>query len=1311
MTDSTGQLLTSRSVTRFLVPGCLLVLLTVLNGAAGTAAASSLDVQPSAVSINCTGNPTAATAASSASNSPDSAPTGTLDLSNPNAVLGDIKPDQITIRFKTARAAALHADRMTIAPHDRGRWMGHAASARPARLPDAVLGLRPQGAGHAKVLRLLNSHAQLRADAASVRGGQPLAPNRSSIVARALSGSFEPADPMGVFHAQVAPGTDVRSLCVELMKHPDVVYASPSPICKPMVTPNDPLYPRMWNLPMINMPAAWDIAGNTPGTVRVCVVDSGVRITHSELAGRIADPTDVYLDNGDAFADADPSNDDPDGHGTACAGIIASIRGNGLLVAGVAPVTIIPVNGSYTQDGNTYIANYTDGIYWGVDHGASVISLSLGGTHSDPYPEEVDAINYAQAHGVVVCAAAGNDNGPAERTFPGALPYCIQVGAVDQDGVRVRPPAWWWGSDYGPTVDVCAPGQGDVGLFDSILTLGNSSDTAYVNYFNGTSAATPHVAGLAALLKHINPALTTDQIRSCIESTARDRVGSPEEDTPGRDSYHGFGLIDAAAAAQCARDGGNCLTIRNTGSSTIQVSSIEVPAWAHVWPAAPFNVPAGASQPVSVTACNQCEGSGLDGQMVIHSNDAGQTAIAIPLHVDCVSCQPLRNCQADADAVLLGGSTTLHATPGGSDTVEWFTDSCGGTPVPGGAAPTVSPVQPTVYYARSVNPAAGCVGSTCCTVLVGVISGDLSVQSLTGPSTSGAGQVISVTATTRNGTTSTLAGASVTRFYWSTNTTVDGDDIEIGSCGVPALTAGQTYACTISATLSPDTATGTYYVIAKADADNQVTETSEVNNTKTLTVKVGPDLTVSTLNGPSTSGAGQAITLTAITKNGTTSSPAGASTMRFYWSTNATLDAGDAEIGSCTVAALGANQSGAPCSIVLNVPADIVPTTYYVFAKADADDAVPETSETNNTRYRSIKVGPDLSVSGLTVPSTSGAGQTVTISATVKNGATASPTGPFFTRLYWSTNYTLEVGDSEIAAWSVEGLNAGQSSDFQTTLTIPLGTPSATYYIIARTDDGDAVLSEVSETNNIRYAPIKIGADLTIPTLTAPATSGVGQIATIVATVKNGTASSPTGPFMTRVYLSTNTTIDAGDSEIGSCSSAGLEAGQSMQCQVAFSVTSAVAAGNYYVIAKADADDTVIAETSESNNTKYASMKIGADLSVSALTAPSTATVGQTITVTATIKNAAAASPAPAFFTRLYWSANSALDASDIEIGSCSIAELGTNATTTCSFTVIVPQVSARAVYYLIAKADADGVVVETSETNNTMSKYIVASP
>ncbi len=1406
----------------------LVGLATVAVCTAPAAAAGDVQVQPTSLSINCTGAPL-----ESPLSAPDAPPPGTLDLSDPNAALGEVHPGEITIRFKGARAAALHAHRLTVAPHDRGRWTENPAPAGLARLPASIVGLRPQVSGHARAMRTVNARAELRAEAAMMAGGKALGADRVPAVSRALAGAFQAADPMGIFRAKVAPGTDLRALCLELMKHPDVVYASPSPLCRPVAVPNDPLYPRMWNLPLVNMPGAWDISGNTPGAVRVCVVDSGVRMTHADLAGRIADPADVYPDNGDAFADSDPNNDDPDGHGTACAGIIGAIRGNNLLVAGIAPVTIVPVNCYYTDGTNVYLANYTDGIFWGVDHGADVISLSLGGTNSAPYPEEVDAINYAQAHGVVVCAAAGNDDGPAERTYPGALPYCIQVGAVDQNSIRVRPETWWWGSNYGPTLDICAPGQGNVGLWDSILSLHSGSDTAYISYFNGTSAATPHVAGLAALLKHINPSLSAQQIRNCIESTARDQVGLSSEDTPGWDPYHGYGLINGLAAAQCAREGGNCITISNTGSEALQITAIDAPAWAHVSPLPPFSIPAGGRQPISVTACGQCAGSALDGTLIVRSNDPDDPAMNITLHVDCASCQPLFNCQATPEAVLLGESAILTAVTGGSDAVEWFEGGCGGTPLPGGATPTVSPTEPTTYYARSINAGAGCVSSECCSVTVGVISGDLSVQTLYGPTTGGAGQTVSFSVVTRNGTGSTPAGASVTRVYWSADATLDAGDREVASCAVPALVTGQSSSCSAQVAIDAGTAAGTYYVIARADADGTVNETNETNNVRAQSIKVGPDLSVFSFSCPFTSGAGQTLTVSAVAKNGATASPAEASTVRFYWSADVTLDAQDEEIGSCATPALGAGASAPVCTVLKAIPADAAPGSSYVFVKLDADEAVVETNEANNTTYRSLTIGPDLAVSSLSVPGTSGLGQVVTVSATVKNGTTASATGAFVTRLYWSSDNAIDAADRELANCSVAGLGADQSATCQTTLAISedLAPVAGTYYVIASADADNTVVSELSEINNLKVAAVKIGpdlsvssftcpsssgvgqtitvsavtrnaatatpagastmrfywstdialdaadeeigsctvaplgangsslacavqktisgatapgtyyilvradaddavaeinegnnggyralrigSDLTVSSLTAPSVSGVGQVIAVSATVKNGSTSSPTGPFLTRLYWSTNNVLDGADLEIGSCEVSGLDPGQSVQCQTTLTMTEAIAPtpGTYYAIAMADTGDAVVSELSESNNVRMAAVKVGPDLTVAALTGPAISGAGQTVNLTATVSNGATCSPTGAFFTRLYWSTDSALDASDREIASCSVAGLAPGGSATCQVALNLPLDTASATYYVLAKADADEGVNETNELNNSRSLMIKVGP
>jgi uncharacterized membrane protein len=305
----------------------------------------------------------------------------------------------------------------------------------------------------------------------------------------------------------------------------------------------------------------------------------------------------------------------------------------------------------------------------------------------------------------------------------------------------------------------------------------------------------------------------------------------------------------------------------------------------------------------------------------------------------------------------------------------------------------------------------------------------------------------------------------------------------------------------------------------------------------------------------------------------------------------------------------------------------------------------------------------------------------------------------------------LDSDDTGIGSCSVAGLAPGQSTGCQATLAIPLDTPPAAYYIIAYADEGDAVPSEISETNNVKSLLIKIGSDLSVPTLSAPTTSGTGQTITIMATTKNGPTASPAGAFVTRLYWSANSLLDPIDLEIGACSVAGLAPGQTTLCQATLAVPLDTAPATYYIIAKADADDAVISEISETNNMTTRPIKIGPDLSVPTLTAPSSGTTDQAITVTAVFSNGLTSSPAGAFVVRLYWSTNSAIDAADLEIGSSSIAGLGAGQSASRSFQVTVPPLAVRTVYYVLVKADADSEIAETNEANNTKGRSIVAGP
>jgi immune inhibitor A len=233
-------------------------------------------------------------------------------------------------------------------------------------------------------------------------------------------------------------------------------------------------------------------------------------------------------------------------------------------------------------------------------------------------------------------------------------------------------------------------------------------------------------------------------------------------------------------------------------------------------------------------------------------------------------------------------------------------------------------------------------------------SADLIISSLSAPSTAAAGQSIAVNDTTKNNGTGT-AGASTTKFYWSTNATYDAVDTYLGTRDVSALAAGITSTGGTIVTIPAGVKTGTYYIIAKADADSAVTETSEINNDKAVSIKiVGPDLIVSALTAPTSALHGSTISVTDTTKN-SGGATAGGSVTKLYLSTNTTYDVRDVYLGERVVPTLAAGATSAGAKNV-TIPASTVAGRYYIIGVADANSAVTETSETNNTTYKVITI-------------------------------------------------------------------------------------------------------------------------------------------------------------------------------------------------------------------------------------------------------------------------------------------------------------------------------------------------------------------
>jgi subtilisin family serine protease len=361
--------------------------------------------------------------------------------------------------------------------------------------------------------------------------------------------------------------------------------------------PNDTFFGQQWSMTRIQAggpgTTGWDISTGAAGVV-ICILDQGCDLTHPDL-NFAAGAAGQGINLGTMMPTGAPTGP----HGTACAGLAAGIFNNGAGVAGVAGnCSIMPVA----------FQNWTDvecaaGINWAANNGASVISMSFGvyapGDGFGPTgwnfaiidPAITNAVN---VRGCVLVAATGNENTGVINRYPARNPLVIAVGGSDQADNRKNPfspDAECWGANFGPGISVVAPcvlnpttdiqGNGGYNVNNGGPRMG-----ACVNYpvcgdaagdyffqFNGTSSATPHVAGLAGAIRSRYPALSNLQVRDVIERTA-DKVGGAYADAAGfpngtRNAQMGYGRINMFRALDFAD-----LLIRDwTGDSGVEPST------------------------------------------------------------------------------------------------------------------------------------------------------------------------------------------------------------------------------------------------------------------------------------------------------------------------------------------------------------------------------------------------------------------------------------------------------------------------------------------------------------------------------------------------------------------------------------------------------------------------------------------------------------------------------------------------------------------------------------------------------------------
>ena len=347
-------------------------------------------------------------------------------------------------------------------------------------------------------------------------------------------------------YSRVATGDrPAGAIQAALDRSPLVSEVGPNTIRYAAAVPNDPNYSAQNGyLQAMNLPDAWNTTTGNDSLI-LAIIDSGVQLTHPDLAGRLVPGWD-FVNN-----DADPSDDF--GHGTMVAGIAAASTNNGRGVAGatwrgkIMPIKVLDSRGAADDE------NIARGIKYAVDHGANVINLSLGG------PGEGTGIlqqfvDYATSRNVVVVAAAGNDGDKSvlEATaphYPAACAGVIAVGSISAAGNHSS------FSSYGNWVDVVAPGES---IVSTTLPTRSNNFTSYGGG-SGTSFSAPLVASVAFLMRSADPNASQATISSRLIASSRD-LGPA-----GFDSVYGTGMVDASAALAAVSGGFSSASTNGSG--------------------------------------------------------------------------------------------------------------------------------------------------------------------------------------------------------------------------------------------------------------------------------------------------------------------------------------------------------------------------------------------------------------------------------------------------------------------------------------------------------------------------------------------------------------------------------------------------------------------------------------------------------------------------------------------------------------------------------------------------------------------------
>ncbi len=446
-------------------------------------------------------------------------------------------PNELLVKFREPAANRLKGELLAGARPDQIRLSSFFEQRKDRLRIKKIKGLFPEFEQNCRRLEALRIRQTGRLSILQQRRLRRLKRAKLQTKAVNLDGIYK-------LEVELENGQSLEDLLAEYNQDPDIEYAELNYIVSINVIPDDPLFPVQWPLDNtgqmypesysynhppgtpdcdIDAPQAWSVSTGLSDII-IAVVDTGVYYDHRDLQNSrwvneaelngstgVDDDDNGYIDDiyGYDFYNDDGDPDDDHGHGTHCAGIIAAEPNNGLDIAGICWNGKIMSLKFLDRYGYGDIEDAVTAFYYAVENGAEVISNSWG----DDYASQTlrDAIDYANSQGVIVVAAAGNDNSDI-ILYPAACENVISVAATNSNDQKAP------FSSYGDLVDVAAPGVDILSLRPVDCYTGTRYND-FTSIASGSSMACPYVAGACALLLSANPTLSVDDVYELIVYT------------------------------------------------------------------------------------------------------------------------------------------------------------------------------------------------------------------------------------------------------------------------------------------------------------------------------------------------------------------------------------------------------------------------------------------------------------------------------------------------------------------------------------------------------------------------------------------------------------------------------------------------------------------------------------------------------------------------------------------------------------------------------------------------------------------------